>query len=107
MDLNGKQCGFCLKGVFHALQDEVEPGIFVSAFKCNKCSEVAYTEEIMAKVEAMRRGDAEARSLIKIGASLAFSIPAAIVKKLGLKAKRKVYVSAKGNEIIARVSLSA
>ena len=60
----------------------------------------------MRKVEAMRRGDADKRSLIKIGSSLAISIPAEIVKRLKLKPKGKVYITAKGNEIIARVARS-
>ncbi len=94
----------CNEGKLRAIQDEAEPGIFVAAYKCNKCNEIAYSEEVMAKVEAMRRGDAERRSLIKIGASLAISIPAEIVKRLKLKPKGKVYISAKGNEIIARIA---
>ncbi len=55
MNLEGKTCGFCDKGKLRSFKDEVQKGIFVSAYKCNKCAEVAYTEKIMAKVEAMRR----------------------------------------------------
>ena len=94
----------CNEGKLRAIQNEAFPGVFVNAYKCNKCNEIAYSEEIMGKVEAMRRGDAEQRSLIKIGASLAISIPVAIVKKLNLKPKGKVYISLKGREIIARIA---
>ncbi|MFH0713437.1 MAG: AbrB/MazE/SpoVT family DNA-binding domain-containing protein [Candidatus Micrarchaeota archaeon] len=104
LNLDGRECGFCLKGKLHFFKDEAFPGIFVDSYKCDVCKEIAYTQEVMGKVEAMRRGDSETRSLIKIGASLAISIPVEIVKRLKLKPKGKVYISAKGNEIIARVA---
>ncbi len=104
MNFEGKICGMCNKGKLHKFQDEVERGIFVEAYRCNKCSEVAYSEEVMAKVEAMQRGEGEARRLIQLGSSLAVSIPVEIVKKLRLKPKGKVYITNKGNKIIAWVS---
>ncbi len=103
MNLEGKTCGMCLKGKLHKIQDEADPGIFVEAYQCDACREIEYTEAIMRKVEAMRRHDAHLRSLIKVGSSLALSIPKEIVDKLHLKPKEKVYVTSKGNQIIAHV----
>ncbi len=103
MDFEGKACGNCGKGKLHRIQDEVEKGIFVEAFKCSFCKNIAYSEYVMEKVEAMYRDKAEVRSLIKVGASLALSIPSSIVKKLGLKPKERVYVTTKGSKIIASV----
>lgn len=102
MDFEGKTCGVCDKGKLRGFKDEVEKGIFVSAYKCSQCSEVAYSREVMQKVEVIYRDKSEERSLIKIGASLAVSIPAGIVKALGLKPKEKVYLTRRGNELIAR-----
>ncbi len=104
MKLEGRTCGSCMKGKLHKTQDQVEPGIFVEAYQCNGCKEIEYTEAIMRKIEAMRRHDAHLRSLIKIGSSLALSIPKEIVDKLHLKPKGKVYVTSRGNQIIARVA---
>ena len=104
MNLEGKTCGNCEKGKWHKFQDEVEAGIRVEAFKCDNCGNVSYNEAIMEKLEAMNRHHAEERSLIKIGSSLALSIPKNIVKKLRLKPKEKVYVTSEGNKIIAKVA---
>ena len=104
MDFQGKICGNCAKGKLVKFQEEVEAGIFVEAYNCNKCGEVAYSQNVMEKIEAMQRDKAEQRSLIKVGASLAVSIPSEIVKRLGLKPKEKVYITSKGNNIIARVA---
>lgn len=103
MDLEGRICGMCDKGKWHKTKDRVAEGVFVDAYQCDKCSEIAYTEEVMRKVEAMQRGDAVVRSLMKIGSSLAVSIPLEIVKRLKLKPKEKVYITSKGNKIIAWV----
>ncbi len=103
MNLEGKQCGMCTKGKLHKIQDEAEPGIFVEAYQCEACREIEYTAEIVRKLQAMRRGSAHMRSLIKVGSSLALSIPKEIVDKLHLKPKEKVYVTRKGNQIIAYV----
>lgn len=104
MNFDGKLCGACGKGKMRKIQDEVEPGIFVEAYKCGNCNEIAYSQRVMEKVEALYREKAAERSLIKVGASLAVSIPVEIVRKLGLKPKEKVFITSKGNEIIARVS---
>lgn len=104
MKFEGKICGMCNKGILHGVKDEVEKGITVEAYKCNSCGEIAYSKEVMEKVEAMYRDKAEERSLIKIGASLAVSIPKEIVDRLKLRAKEKVYITSNGNEIIARVA---
>lgn len=103
MNLEGKTCGTCTKGKLHTIQDQAEPGIFVEAYQCEKCHEIEYTEAIIRKLQAMRRGGAHLRSLIKVGSSLALSIPKEIVDKLHLKPKEKVYVTQKGNQIIAYV----
>ncbi len=103
MNLAGKKCGFCLNGKMHRIQDEIERGIFVEAFECGNCKEKAYSRHVMERMDALFRESSESRSLIKVGASLALSIPSSIVKKLRLKPKEKVYVTSKGNEIIARV----
>ncbi len=106
MELEGKICGMCNKGKMHKIKDEVEEGIFVDAYQCGLCNEITYTEKVMRKVEAMQRGEAEARSIMKIGSSLAVSIPIEIVRRLRLKPKEKVYVTSKGNQIIAWVTPS-
>jgi len=103
MDLEGKTCGMCEKGKLHRIQHEAEPGIFVEAFQCEACREIEFTEAIVRKLQAMRRGASHMRSLIKVGSSLALSIPKEIVDKLHLKPKEKVYVTTKGNQIIAHV----
>lgn len=104
MNLEGRKCGTCMKGKLHKIQDEAEPGIFVEAYQCDACREIEYTEAIMRKLEAMRRDGAHQRSLIKIGSSLAVSIPKEIVQKLHLKPKEKVYVTSRGNQIITRIA---
>ena len=103
MNLESKTCGMCEKGKLHKIQDEAERGIFVEAYQCEKCHEIEYSEAIVRKLQAMRRGGAHMRSLIKVGSSLALSIPKEIVQKLHLKPKEKVYVTQKGNQIIAHV----
>jgi hypothetical protein len=104
LNLEGRKCCACGKGKLRKVQDEVEPGIFVEAFKCGECRGIVYPQHVMEKVEALYRDKAAERSLIKVGASLAFAIPSEIVKRLGLKPKEKVFITSKGNEIIARVS---
>mgnify|MGYP001588103941 FL=1 len=104
MKFVGKPCGMCDKGRMLDIQDEVEEDIFVQAGKCDYCGNIAYSGKVMQKIEAMNREKTVERSLIKIGSSLAVSIPAGIVKKLSLKPKEKVRVSIKGNQIIATVA---
>lgn len=102
--IEGEICPKCEKGKLRKVMDEVEKGIKVEAFKCNKCSEVWYPQEIMEKVEAMQRAKAEERRLVKIGNSLAAIIPAKIAKKLHLKEKEKIYVEEQDGEILIRAS---
>lgn len=104
MSLEGRTCGDCNRGKLHSVQDQVQPGVFVDAYKCNLCKSIAYTEEVMKRVEALYREQAQPRSLIKIGSSLAISVPKAIVQRLRLKPKERVYVRSDGNEIIVRVA---
>ena len=104
--MEGKICAVCDAGKLKKCEDEVEKGIKVEAFKCNKCGELWYTEEIMKKIEVLEKSKSELRHLVKIGNSLAAILPAAIAKKLKLKGKEKIYVSESGGEILIRPSLT-
>lgn len=106
VDLNGRTCDICGKGKYAPFKDEVSIGVYVDADKCDNCGEIAYSLEVMRKVNAMHRAESQERQLVKIGSSIAALIPADIVKKLQLKAKEKVYVSMKNNEIIIKPSLT-
>ena len=105
VDLKGRTCDLCGKGKYAPFKDEVSAGIYVDADKCDNCGEIAYSLEVMRKVNAMHRAESQARKLVKIGSSIAALIPADIVKKLQLKAKEKVYISTRNNEIIIKPSL--
>jgi len=102
--LEGEKCPVCEKGVLRKILDEVEPGVKVEAFKCNKCKEIFYSKEIMEKVEAMQRLKSEERRLVKVGNSLAAIIPSKIAKKLGLKEKEKVFVEEHNGKVIIKAS---
>jgi len=55
MNLEGTACGACNKGKLHKIMDEVSKGVFVEAYKCGSCGEIAYSEEVMRKIEAMEK----------------------------------------------------
>ncbi|MBI5060912.1 MAG: AbrB/MazE/SpoVT family DNA-binding domain-containing protein [Candidatus Aenigmarchaeota archaeon] len=99
-----EKCPKCEKGRLHKMFDEAEPGIRVEAFKCNKCNEVWYSQEIMEKIEAMQKGKAEERRIVKVGNSLAAIIPSKIAKKLNLKEKEKIYVEEQNGQVCIRAS---
>jgi len=102
--IEGDKCPKCEKGKLHRAMDEVEPGIKVEAFRCGKCKETWYSQEIMEKVEAMQAAKAEQRRIVKVGNSLAAIIPAGIAKKLHLKERGKIYVEEQNGEILIRAS---
>ena len=102
--LEGEKCPKCEKGKLRKVLDEVEPGIKVEAFRCGKCKEVWYSQEIMEKIEAMQKAKAEERRLVKVGNSIAAIIPAKIAKKLHLKEKEKVFIQEENGEILIRAS---
>ncbi len=104
MNFEGKVCGICNKGRLHAFKDEVSPGVYVDAYKC-EYGHVSYSKEVMEKVEAINRSTAEERHIVRVGSSIAVPIPASIVKLLGLKPREKVFVSAQDNKIIVRPSV--
>ena len=101
----GEKCPICEKGALKETLDEVERGVKVEAFKCGKCGEIFYSQEIMERVEAMRKAKSEERSLVRIGNSLAAILPAQIVKKLGLKEKGKIFVEEDKGKITIRASV--
>ncbi len=101
----GDVCAVCEVGKLKKFEDEIEKGIKVEAFKCAKCGEIWYSEEIMKKVEAIQRAKAEMRHVVKIGNSLAAILPSNIVKKLNLKEKEKIYITESNGEIVIKPSL--
>ena len=102
--IEGERCPKCEKGKLRKTMDEVEPGIKVETFKCSKCKELLYSQEIMEKIEAMENAKAEQRRIVNVGNSLAAIIPANIVRKLNLHAKEKIYVQEQNGEILIRAS---
>ena len=102
--VEGEKCPKCGKGKLHKTMEEVSPGVKVEAFKCNKCPEVWYSQEIMEKVEAMQKAGREVRRIVKVGNSLAAIIPSEIAKKLHLKEKEKIFVEEQNGEILIRAS---
>jgi ssDNA-binding Zn-finger/Zn-ribbon topoisomerase 1 len=102
--IEGEKCPKCGKGKLRKTMNEVEPGIKVEAFKCSKCHEIWYSQEIMEKIEAMQKAKAEERRLVKVGNSIAAIIPSKIAKKLGLKEKEKVYTEECNGEVLIRTS---
>ncbi len=102
--IENEKCPKCENGKLHEVFDEVEPGIKVESFKCGKCSETWYSQEIMEKIEAMQGAKAEQRRLVKVGNSIAAIIPAKIAKKLDLHEKEKIYVEEQNGEILIRAS---
>ncbi|MFH1751049.1 MAG: AbrB/MazE/SpoVT family DNA-binding domain-containing protein [Candidatus Micrarchaeota archaeon] len=105
MKFEGKNCPICGKGKMGALRHEADPGIFVDAFKCSKCGEIAYPEHIMERLEALRNYGNEERHVVRVGSSLAVPIPAAFVRKLGIKAKESVYVSVSDGSLLIKRGL--
>ncbi|MFH1200552.1 MAG: AbrB/MazE/SpoVT family DNA-binding domain-containing protein [Candidatus Micrarchaeota archaeon] len=104
MKFNGKLCGVCNKGRLHAFKDELSPGVYADAFKCDY-GHVSYGREVMAKVEAINKAVAQERHVVRAGSSLAVPIPASIAKMLGLKPREKVYITTKDNSIVIRPSV--
>ena len=102
--IEGEKCPKCEKGRLRKVMDEVEPGIKVEAFKCSKCKETLYSQEIMEKIEAMENAKAVQRRIVKVGNSLAAIIPADIARKLHLREKEKIYVQEQNGEILIRAS---
>lgn len=102
--IEGEKCPNCGKGKLAKFFDKIEKGIKAEAFRCSKCAEVWYSQEIMEKIEAIQKATAQERRLVKIGNSLAAIIPSDIAKKMHLKEKEKIYVEEKNGEIIISVS---
>ncbi len=102
--IGGDVCPDCGKGKLREFMDEVARGVKVEAFRCGKCGEVYYSQEIMEKVEAMQKAKAEERRLVKVGNSIAAIIPAKIARKLKLKEKEKIYVEEQDGQILIRGS---
>ncbi|PIO06519.1 hypothetical protein COT29_00610 [Candidatus Micrarchaeota archaeon CG08_land_8_20_14_0_20_59_11] len=95
-----KKCGICGKKL-RKTQDRVAEGVFVDAFKCAN-GHVAYSEDVMRRVEAMEREHSVERHVVKVGSSLAVPIPAAVVRELGLRARETVFVKTAGNSIVIK-----
>jgi len=104
MNFEGKKCGVCDKGRLHKFMEEISPGVLVEAFKCDYAGHISYSENVMRGIEALQREISEERHVVRIGNSLAVTIPMEIVKLLGLKAREKVFVRSTGSEIIIRPS---
>ncbi|MEK6954914.1 MAG: AbrB/MazE/SpoVT family DNA-binding domain-containing protein [Candidatus Micrarchaeota archaeon] len=100
MKFEGKACPICGKGKMEAIRHEADPGIYVDAYKCNKCGEIAYAERIIKILEAIGNRGKEERHMVKVGSSLAVTIPAAFVKKLGLRPKDPVHISMDENSLL-------
>jgi hypothetical protein len=105
MNFEGKTCGVCNKGKFKKVTHEVEKGVYVEAYKCAKCGEIAVSAQVMGKIEALRKRDALQRHIVQVGSSLAVPIPAILVKKLNLHAKGEVLVSESNGDLIIHTSL--
>jgi len=103
MDFENKMCGICNESKLHAFKEQVSPGIYVDAYRCDN-GHISYTREVMQKIEALSKVVAQERHAIKIGSSLAIPIPAEIVKRMNIKPKEKVYVTTQDNAIIIRPS---
>ena len=101
----GDKCPVCEKGKFKKVLDEVEKGIKAEGFKCDKCGEIFFSQEITEKVRAMQRMHSEERRLVRIGNSLAAIIPSKIVKRMGLKEKEKIFVEEADGKIIIKAAL--
>ncbi len=102
--IEGEKCPKCEKGKLHKTMDKIEPGVMVEAFKCSKCHEIWYSQEIMEKIEAIQKAKSEERRIVKVGNSLAAIIPSKIAKKLNLKEKEKVYIEEQNGELLIRAS---
>ena len=104
MDFEGKHCGVCGKGKLHKFTEEITPGVYADAYKCDYAGHVSYPEKVMKAIEAMHRPASTRRHVVKVGNSLAVPIPAEMAKNLGLKAKNLVFVRSSGSEITIRPS---
>lgn len=98
--LEGHTCGQCMQGKLKASQDEPAPGVWVQAFRCPHCGETWYDEQTARHVEALWRQDAQERQLLRVGSSLAVTIPAKIVRTLGLKEKGKILLRSWGKAVL-------
>lgn len=101
-ELAGRPCPACGRGVLRAFQEKAFPGVFVNAYRCTHCSDVAYSEDVMRRLQALEMQGAEQRTLLKVGDSIAVAIPARIVRELGLKQKEKVLVKKEGRNILVQ-----
>ena len=50
-----QKCPICQKGLLEKSTDEISKGIHVDCLKCNICNEIFYSEEVMEKIEAMKK----------------------------------------------------
>lgn len=85
-------CGNCERGQLRKELVELEPGFFVRAWKCPECGEREYDMEMARKIGAFYRSRQRERTLIKLGRSLAVTLPAELATKYKLKAGEKVYL---------------
>ncbi|MFH0714264.1 MAG: AbrB/MazE/SpoVT family DNA-binding domain-containing protein [Candidatus Diapherotrites archaeon] len=100
--IEGKKCPVCEKGKLKRFVHEAEPEIFVNAFKCSHCGEVWFSEKVTERLEALRKGSASERRLVKVGNSIAAIIPSDISKRLRLREKETIFVREEGGEIRIR-----
>jgi transposase-like protein len=97
---HNQKCPVCEKGKLIKTTNKAEEGVYVDAFRCTKCKEIFYSENVMRKMEALQRVNAEKRNLVRVGNSLAAIIPAKIVKNLHLREKEQVFVEQKKKVIV-------
>lgn len=83
-------CGNCGKDALERKQVEFEPGFFVEARVCSACGEQWFDHEVVRKIGARARQ--RERTLIKLGSSLAVTLPPELASKYKLRAGEKVYL---------------
>lgn len=104
LNLEGRKCGACNKGKLRKFSEEVAPGLFVEAYKCDYAGHVSYPEKTMRAIEALQRQASKERHVVRVGNSLAVPIPSEMAKSLGLKPRRKVFVRSEEGEVVIRPS---
>jgi hypothetical protein len=105
-DLTGEICGMCQKGQYNRIDYRLEEeGVVVEGFKCKKCGEIAFSEKVMRQIEAIRKMLSQERHIVQVGSSLAIPIPAAFVRKLGLKKKERVFVFEENGNLLIKTKL--
>jgi len=92
-------CGNCEKGVLQQKNVELEPGFSVQARVCPNCGEKWYDHEVVRKIGAFYRARQRERTLIKLGNSLAVTLPPELAAKYKLKAGEKVYLVEEENGV--------